>query len=256
MLGLAALLVLGCGDDGTTAAVDADTTVVTVDSGTPDAGQLTRFVASWTLAGGCIRGDVVELEVASTGDGRVTTNRFPCTATSGTSGHVGGGTFEAQLRVIDTDLEMLPDAGVGIDGGPGDPEPGPLVAISDRMTDVASVLNTDTPIAFAFATGLATIESSWTFKDGETMESCTDAGVVNIELEYLLVGDVVQRMVTLPCTDLTETTPPLATGLYLVTAKALDGVGAEVWPEVEAQTVLFVGNQSVTTSLGFTAPPI
>lgn len=124
------------------------------------------------------------------------------------------------------------------------------------MTGVASVANTDTPIAFAFATGLATIQTSWSFLDGDQTESCTDAGAVNIELEYLLVDDAVQRTVTLPCTDLGETTPPLATGLYLVTARAIDGAATEVRPEATSQAILFVGNQSTNTSLVFSPDPL
>lgn len=255
VFGVAALVLAGCGDDGGTGATsDADPTAPTIDAGSADASGQARFAASWTLQGGCLGGDEVELEVANSSDGRTTTNRFPCTTTSGTSDHVGVGTFDIQLRVIDTDLEILPDAGV-FDGGPIEPEPGPLVALSDRMLGVMSAANTDTALSFAFPTASATISTSWKFMSDDQLETCAEVGAVNVELEYERVGASVERTVTLPCTDLGETTPALPTGLYLLRAKAVDGAAASVRPDLEVQVVLFVGNQRQSASLDFVPAP-
>jgi hypothetical protein len=248
---------LACGDDsgGTTDAASGlpiDAAADPIDAQALDASGEARFSATWTLLGGCLDGDEVELTISSTFDGRVTTNRFPCAAGSGVSDHVGAGSFDIRLQVIDTDLEMLPDAGVPLDdAGPVDPTPGALVAESDLQTGIPSVLGADTPITFSFPTNTATVASSWAFSDGTNAQSCAEAGAVTVDLEYERVGVGVERTISLDCTDLADASGDLPTGLYLVRATALDGVGAEVRPGLEQQQVLFVGNRAQTASFSF-----
>jgi hypothetical protein len=226
--------------------------VPTFDAASADAGAVTRFVASWTLQGGCAGGDVVELDVANDSDGRVTKNRFPCSAASGTSDHVGAGTFGIDLRVIDTSLENLPDAGLPLpDAGTNPPPPGALVAISDRQVGVASVENADTPVQFTFRTTTATITTNWSFKDGEELETCAIANAVTVDLSYDLIGTGVQRTVQPACGDLSDTAVDLPTGVYEITAKALTGGGGEARPDVLTQVLLYVGNQDQTASVTF-----
>lgn len=252
ILGCAALLASACGDDGSSA-VDAMTPVAVIDAGSADAGEVTRFVASWTLLGGCQSGDEVEFEVASTADGRVSTSRFPCTDTSGTSEHVGLGTFDLNLRVIDTDFVVPSDAGVGDpDAGIDMPTPGALVAASDPISGVASVLNADTPVAFSFPTNTASITVNWSFNNAGFSETCALAGAVNVDLEYELLGVGVQRSMRHPCGDLTDESGDLATGVYVVRAKAVDGADADVRPELISEVTLFVGNEHRTLGLIFT----
>lgn len=253
ILGCAALLASACGDDGGSA-VDAMTPVVVIDAAPADASEQTRFVASWTLAGGCLDGDEVELEVSSGSDGRVTKNRFPCTDTSGTSDHVGVGTFDLILRVIDTDFVEPFDAGVGDpDAGMIMPMQGALIAASDRMSGVDSVINTDTPVAFAFPTGTSTITVNWDFKTVKVDETCAIAGAVNVDLEYERIGVGVERTIRHACGDLQDQSGDLPTGLYSISAKAVNGADAEVRPEVIQEVVLFVGNQHKTANVSFVA---
>jgi hypothetical protein len=222
------------------------------DASAIDAGAVTRFVASWTLQGGCAGGDLVELDVASDSDGRVTKNRFPCSATSGTSDHVGNGTFGIELRVIDSTKEGLPLA----DAGPT-PTAGALVAISDRQEAVASVENADTPVAFSFRTNTATITTSWTIQDLEQLDqTCVEAGVTTVSVEYDLVGVGVQQTRTPACDTTSDTAVDLPTGVYLITSRALDGGGATVLPDVISQIELFVGNQDKDVNVVFTPPPV
>ncbi len=244
-----------CGDDGgTSSAVDAGIDTPTIDAGPADAGVLTRFAATWTLQGGCLAGDVVELEVASSSDGRVTLNRFPCADGSGISDHVGVGTFDILLRVVDTDLEMAPDAGMpDLDAGPTPPTAGPLVAISDRQLGIASQENADTAVAFAFSTGTSTISVTWSFTDGDSAQSCADVGAVNIDLEYERAGFGVERTMTRPCTDPSDESGDLPTGYYTLRAKAVDGSGNSVKPDLTSSQSLFVGNESAASSFLFGA---
>lgn len=250
ILSIATFALSSCGDDGAGQS-DAAPQVPTFDASAIDAGAVTRFVASWTLQGGCAGGDVVELDVASDGDGRVTKNRFPCTDTSGTSDHVGTGTFGIELRVIDSTKEMLPDA----DAGPS-PLPGALIAISDRQEGVASVENADTPVTFSFRTNTATITTNWTFVDDEQLaQTCVEAGVTSVSVEYDLFGVGVQQTNTAACGNMSDSAVDLPTGVYVVTAKALDGGGASVLPDVISQVVLYVGNQDQNATAAFAPAP-
>ncbi len=251
----ATLILAACGDDGGSNSLsDANPQVPTIDASAIDAGSVTRFVASWTLQGGCAGGDVVELNVASDFDGRITTNRFPCLVTgSGTSDHVGSGTFGIDMRVIDTSREMLPDAGLPLPDAGTDPAPaGALVAVSDRQEDVASVDNADTPVSFAFRSNTASITTIWSFQDGEQLaQTCAEAGVVTVELVYDLFGVGAQRTTSHACGDLSDNAVDLATGVYTLTLKALDGGGTTLFPDVVVQMVLYVGNEDKDVSVVF-----
>ena len=258
-----ATLALGtCGDDGGNSGRSdpadtrnpIDAAGPSTDAGSLDAGNDTRFAATWPLIGGCLAGDQVELDISSTFDGRTFIKRFPCSAGTGTFDPVGAGTFDILLRVIDNDLPNLTDAGVDPDAGAIPPAPGPLVAESDLIDGIASVANTDIPVLFEFPSNTASIATSWRFQAEGQAETCAEASVVSVDLEYELVGGAGVRTVRHSCTVLANDSGDLATGLYLVRAVGVDGAYAVVREEVETTLPLLVGNRELTTTFGFVAP--
>lgn len=245
-VGLLFVGLLGCGEDSPASEVDAGDGEVVVDAGEEpdpiDAGSGSRFLLQWNLIGGCLGGDELEATMSGRFDGRTFVSVFPCTAVSGLSEMVSPGEYDIQLRLLDNDVVVPPDSG---------PTPGPLVAISDTSGPHQTVENGNVTVSFSFPTATATIETSWSFVAGKEPQTCAQAGVANVDLEYERVGQGIERQLQVPCADGTDSSGDLPTGLYLVRATPVDGGGTPVFEERENEILLFVGNDEQSATFGF-----
>lgn len=189
----------------------------------------------------------MEAEASSRTDGRTFVKRFPCDGGSGLTDLLSPGDYDIVLRVFDNDIVVPPDAG---------PAAGPLVAQSDASGPHTTVENDTLTVDVAFPTSTATIGTEWTFASGDDAKTCAEAGVVNVDIEYERAGGAIERQLRVACTDGGDVSGDLPTGLYLVRATPVDGGGATVFTQLEAEVPLFVGNVGASATFAFALAPI
>lgn len=250
LVSVALVAAVACGDSKSSGQPDARRDPVedaTAGDVIADAGTGARFLIHWTLLGGCLDGDEVETEISNGDDGRTFVSRFPCSAGSGLSEPLSEGEFDVLVRVIDNDIIVPPDSG---------PVAGPLLAQSNVSGPHLSVLDTTVDINVAFPTNTATVAAEWNFTSNSEPQTCAEAGVSNVDLEYEQMGGAIERSVRVPCSSATDASGDLPTGFYLVRATPVDDAGAAVFAVQERSVPLFVGNVGASASFGFAADPI
>lgn len=237
-----------CGEGDSGSASDASEQVVVdaIQADVPDALGESKFRISWTLDGGCLRGDEIESTVRSLFDGRSFVDRFACEAGSGLSSVLSPGDFEVQLRLLDTDdIIIPPDSG---------PVAGALVAISDVSGPHASSKGMAVPVALAFPTSTAGMSVSWNFTEMSVPLSCKEAGVANVDIVYERADGGIERDVQVLCSG-TDESGPLPLGLYTIRVTPRNAEGAVVYAPGTHTVGHFVGNDTALVSVGFVETP-
>lgn len=246
LLGLAVLVTAACGEGDSESASDASETVVadaTQVDGETDARGESRFLISWTLEGGCSRGEEIETTVRGLFDGRSFVDQFSCDTGSGLTSVLSPGDFEVQLRLLDTDdIIIPPDSG---------PVASALVAISGVSGPHTSVEGMTVPVAVAFPTSTAGMILSWDFTEKSLPLTCADAGVASLDIAYER-EEGIERDVQVSCSAGMDESGPLPLGLYSVRVTPRSAEGAVVYAPRTQTVGHFVGNDTTSISVGFT----